>query len=71
LNQILSEYVDPLTREDYAYLFLSFIIFSVAVAIIRNLYNTFSNKNNIKKEIKKRFKNVFDNKNDSTPNHHN
>ena len=54
-----------LTNEDYTFLFISFIIFSVALAIIRNLYHTYAGKNNIKKEIKKRFKRVFENNNNN------
>jgi hypothetical protein len=38
---------------------MSFIIFTVAVAIVRNLYRAHVGKTNIKKSIKKRFRKVF------------
>ena len=42
---------------DYA--ITTFIIFSIAVAVIRRLYKAQAGKTNIKKAIKKRFKKVF------------
>lgn len=38
---------------------MTFIIFSVALAVMRNLYRAHVGKKNIKKEIKKRFRKVF------------
>ena len=38
---------------------MSFIIFSIAVAVVRNLYRAHASKNNIKKQIRKRFRKVF------------
>jgi hypothetical protein len=38
---------------------MSFIIFTIAVAVVRNLYRAHVGKTNIKKSIKKRFRKVF------------
>lgn len=38
---------------------MSFILFSIAVAVVRNLYRAHVGKTNIKKQIKKRFRKVF------------
>jgi hypothetical protein len=38
---------------------MSFIIFTIAVAVVRNLFKAHVGKNNIKKQIKKRFRKVF------------
>ena len=43
----------------WGYVVMTFIIFSIAVAVVRNLYRTHAAKSNIKKAIKKRFKKVF------------
>jgi hypothetical protein len=40
----------------WSYLVGTFIIFSVAVAVVRNLYRNVSGRKNIKKEFKKRMK---------------
>ena len=38
---------------------MTFILFAIAVAVVRNLYRAHVGKNNIKKQIKKRFRKVF------------
>lgn len=43
----------------WGYAAITFIIFTIAVAAVRNLYRTHAGKTNIKKAIKKRFKKVF------------
>jgi hypothetical protein len=47
----------------YGYIALSFIIFSVAVAVIRSLYKSRVGKTNIKKQIRNRFRKVFGDEN--------
>lgn len=50
-------------NETYAwsYVVLSFVIFSVALAVIRNLYRNVTGRKNIKKEFKRRFKRAIGN----------
>jgi hypothetical protein len=43
----------------WGYAVMSFIIFTIAVAVVRNLYRAHAGKTNIKKQIKKRFRKVF------------
>jgi hypothetical protein len=43
----------------WGYAVMTFIIFTIAVAVVRNLYRAHAGKTNIKKAIKKRFKKVF------------
>jgi hypothetical protein len=52
----------------YGYLAMSFIIFSIAVAVVRNLYRAHVGKTNIKKQIKKRFRKVFGDENGNIDN---
>lgn len=40
----------------WSYLVFTFIIFTVALAVMRNLYRNYSGRKNIKKEIRKRMK---------------
>jgi hypothetical protein len=43
----------------WGYTAMTFILFAIAVAVVRNLYRAHVGKNNIKKQIKKRFRKVF------------
>ena len=52
----------------WGYAAITFIIFTIAVAAVRNLYRTHAGKTNIKKAIKKRFKKVFGDEPDNMDN---
>ena len=43
----------------WSYLVLTFIIFSVALAVLRNMYRSYTGRTNVKKEIKKRIRRVL------------
>jgi hypothetical protein len=40
----------------WSYVVFTFIIFTIALAVMRNLYRNYSGRKNIKKEIRKRMK---------------
>ena len=48
-----------LDTTDWTYILFSFILFSIAVAIIRMTFRRVTKDTNIPKEIKNRFRNVF------------
>ena len=58
---------DPETEATWvwAYAAMTFILFAIAVAVVRNLYKAHVGKNNIKKQIKKRFRKVFGDDNEN------
>ena len=52
----------------WGYMVMSFIVFTIAVAVVRSLYRAHVGKTNIKKQIKKRFKQVFGDDNGAVDN---
>lgn len=54
-----------MTYGDWGYLLLAFVIFTVALAIVRRQFGHLAKKTNVRKEVKKRFGGLF-----GTPNAH-